>query len=142
MASRNVETFRTAHDNFNRRELDAVISSFRDDFEYTDRARGRTYTKQEFKDQFMAGWITAFSDAAVTDREYLDAGNVVVCRFTGRGRNDGPMENMPASGRQMAIPFCEIFRFDADGKAASGEALYDQLSILTQLGLMPAEATA
>ena len=142
MASNNVETFRAAHDNFNRRALDKAIETFTDDFVYTDHPRGRTYTKQAFKDEFMTGWITAFSDAAVTDREYIDAGNVVVCRFTGRGTNDGPMENAPATGRTLSLPFCEILRFDAQGRPTAGEALYDQVTILAQLGLLPAPATA
>ena len=34
----------------------------------------------------------------------------------------------------MDVPFCEIFRYNADGKVESGEIYYDQLSIMTQLG--------
>jgi steroid delta-isomerase-like uncharacterized protein len=142
MASSNVETFRAAHDDFNKRGFDKVIETFRDDFVYTDHPRGRTHTKQGFKDDFMTGWVNAFSDAEVTDREYIDAGDVVVCRFTGRGTNDGPMEGIPATGRAMSLPFCEIFRFDSQGKAIAGEAFYDQVTILTQLGLLPAAAPA
>ena len=140
MASSNVETFRAAHDSFNSRKFDEVIACFTEDFRYTDNARGTSYTRQGFKDDFMAGWVKAFSDARVTDREYIDGGDTVICRFTGRGTNDGPLEAAPPTGRTMAIAFCEILRFDAQGRVTGGEAYYDSASILTQLGLLPTAA--
>jgi hypothetical protein len=33
----------------------------------------------------------------------------------------------------MALPFCEVMRFDAVGKIVSGGIYYDQLTLLTQL---------
>src|SRR5262249_49492530 len=138
----NVETFRAAHDAFNRRDLDGVISVMTDSYAYVDHPRGRTHNRQEFKDVFMQGWVTAFSDARVTEREYIDGGDTVVCRFIGRGTNDGAMEGMPATGRSMSVPFVEIMRFDPQGRITGGEAVYDTMSILTQLGLMPAPAGA
>ena len=140
MASSNVETHRAAHDAFNRRDFDTVIGLFNDSFSYTDVPRGVTHNKQQFKDVFMQGWADAFSDARVTEREYIDGGDVVVCRFIGRGTNDGSLEGAPPTGRAMNLPFVEILRFDSQGKVTGGEALYDQVTILTQLGLMPAAA--
>lgn len=142
MASKNVETFRAAHDAFNRRDLDAVIATFTDSFAYVDQPRARTLNRQEFKDVFMQGWVDAFSDAQVTEREYIDGGDTVVCRFLGRGTNDGSIEGAPATGRTMNLPFVEIFRFDSQGRITGGEAIYDQVTILTQLGLMPQLAGA
>ena len=40
--------------------------------------------------------------------ELTDAGDTVVAEFTGRGVNDGPLGPLPASGKQMNHPFCEI----------------------------------
>ena len=142
MASRNVETYRGLHDAFNRRDFDAVISHFTDSFAFVDQPRNTTHNRQEFKDVFMQGWANAFSDARVTEREYIDGGDVVVCRFTGRGTNDGPIEGAPPTGRTMSLPFVEIMRFDSQGRVTGGEAVYDQVTILTQLGLMPQPAGA
>jgi steroid delta-isomerase-like uncharacterized protein len=142
MASSNVETFRVAHDAFNRREFDKVIGLFTDSFSYTDVPRGVTHDKQQFKDVFMQGWVNSFSDARVTEREYIDGGDVVVCRFIARGTNDGSLEGAPPTGRSMNMPFVEIMRFDSQGKITGGEAIYDQVTILTQLGLLPAPASA
>lgn len=142
MASKNVETFRAAHDAFNRRDLEGVIAPFTDSFTYVDQPSGATYTRDGFRDVFLQRWVGAFSDAQVTDREYIDGGDVVVCRFVGRGTNDGPLQGAPATGRRMNLPFAEILRFDAQGRVTGGEALYDQVTILTQLGLMPVPAGA
>jgi len=142
MASKNVETYRALHDAFNRREFDAVIAPYTESFAYVDHPRGRTVNRQEFKDVFLQGWVDTFSDARVTEREYIDGGDTVVCRFVGRGTNDGPLEGAPPTGRTMTLPFVEILRFDPQGRVTGGEAIYDQVSILTQLGLMPAPAGA
>jgi steroid delta-isomerase-like uncharacterized protein len=142
MASKNVETYRAAHDAFNRRDFDAVIALMTDGFTYVDQPRGATHNRQQFKDAFMQGWASSFSDARVTDPEYIDGGDTVVCRFIGQGTNDGPIEGAPPTGRTMNLPFVEIMRFDSQGRITGGEAIYDQVTILTQLGLMPAPAGA
>jgi predicted ester cyclase len=139
--SANVDEYRAAHENFNRRDFEATIRNFADGFRYVDHARGITFNSpQEFKEQFLNGWATAFSDAEVTKPEYIDAGDTVVSRFTGRGTNDGPLGPFPATGRPMEVEFCEILRYDGNGKVVAGEIFYDQMSILTQLGHVEAPA--
>jgi steroid delta-isomerase-like uncharacterized protein len=134
MVSKNVDTVRAAHQAFNRREFDAVVSMMADNFSYRDHARNVTFAgRAEFK-QFMQGWTTAFSNAEVSEPTYIDAGNVVIAQFTGLGVNDGPLGPMPPSGKSMRLPFCELFRFDEQGRMASGGIYYDQLTMLTQLG--------
>jgi hypothetical protein len=62
---------------------------------------------------------------------------MVVARFTGEGTNDGALGGFPATGRQWTLPICEMWHFDADGSVVGGEIYYDQVSLLTQLGLLP-----
>lgn len=134
MASKNVDTVRTAHQAFNRREFDAAVSMMADNFTYRDYARNVTFAGgAEFK-QFLQGWATAFSNAEVSEPTYIDAGDVVIAQFTGLGTNDGPLGPMPPTGKSMRLPFCEVFRFDEQGRMASGGVYYDQLTMLTQLG--------
>jgi steroid delta-isomerase-like uncharacterized protein len=134
----NVETFRAAHQAFNRRDFDAVVRALGDDFVYKDNARGVTFTGRNGFREFMTGWTKAFSDAEVSEPVYIDGGDVVVAEFTGRGTNDGPFGPAAPTRRHMSLPFCEIFRFDRAGKMISGGLYYDQLSLLAQLGLAPA----
>jgi len=134
MASKNVETFRAAHQAFNKRDFNAVVSALTEGFTYVDQARSLTFQgRQQFKD-FMNGWVTAFSNAAVSEPRYIDAGDVVIAEFSATGLNDGPLGPLPPSRRSMRVPFCEIMRFNAEGRIVSGAIYYDQMSMMTQLG--------
>ncbi len=134
MESKNVQTFRAAHEEFNRRDFEAVVNRMTEDFSYRDCARGETFKGREGFKRFMQGWASAFSNAAVTEPTYIDGGNVVVAEFVGLGINDGPLGSLPATGRAMSTPFCEIMRFNDRGQIVSGSAYYDHLTILSQLG--------
>lgn len=134
MASRNVDTFKAAHAAFNRRDFDAVVETMAPGFTYRDHARGATFDGREGFREFMQGWATAFSNARAADAHYIDGGDVVVALFVGRGTNDGPLGPMPATGREMELPLCEVMRFDGEGRVVSGELYYDQLTLMTQLG--------
>jgi hypothetical protein len=59
--------------------------------------------------------------------------NATISRYIGRGTNDGPLGDLPATGRSC-FPPCDIFEFDSDRRVAKAEIYYDQLSILEQLG--------
>ncbi|MGH3973856.1 MAG: ester cyclase [Pseudonocardiaceae bacterium] len=135
----NVDRFRSAHQAFNRRDWTAVVQNFAADTEYTDQARGVTLKgPQEFVDYLRATWVAAFSDAAVTQVSYLDAGSHVIAQYTATGTNDGAFGPMPRTGRRIFSSICEIMRFNAAGQATSGSRYYDQMSILVQLGHMEA----
>jgi steroid delta-isomerase-like uncharacterized protein len=142
MASKNVDTFRAAHQSFNKRDFNGVTALMADNFVYHDHPRGMTLKGREGFRQFMQGWATAFSDAAVTSPTYIDGGNVVVAEFLGRGTNDGPMESHPATGKSINLPFCEIMRFDESGEIVSGAIYYDVMSMLAQLGLLAPAGSA
>lgn len=142
MASKNVETLKAANQAFNRRDFDAVVSSLAEECTYHDRARDLTYRGRNGFREFLEGWVKAFSDAEVTEETYLDAGDVVITQFVGAGVNDGPLGALPATGKKMKTPFCEISRFNEWGQIVSGEIYYDQLSILVQLGHLQAPQMA
>jgi hypothetical protein len=57
--------------------------------------------------------------------------------FTVTGTHDGPFGPLPATGKEFTLPLCEMWHFDRDGRVVGGDLYYDQVSLLTQLGLMP-----
>lgn len=138
MTSTNVEIHRAGHRAFNDRDFRAMTAAYADRIAWTDHAQGRTFrTPQEFEDDFLPGWIRASSDIRITDPHYLDAGQAAVSTFTVTGTHDGLLGAFPATGRQFALPLCEVWRFDDTGRVVGGDLYYDQVSLLTQLGLMP-----
>jgi steroid delta-isomerase-like uncharacterized protein len=143
MESRNIETHRAGHEAFNRRDFGAMVQEYTERICWVDHPRGVTFrTPQEFKDDFLEGWIQASSDCQVTDARYTDAGDMVVARFTARGTNDGPLGSFPATGKEWTLPLCEMWHFDTKGRVVGGEIYYDQVSLLTQLELLPEPSPA
>jgi steroid delta-isomerase-like uncharacterized protein len=137
MASRNVEIYRAGHEAFNQRDFGAMTKQYADSIAWTDHPSGRTFrTPEEFKNDFLAGWVVSSSDIRITAPRYIDAGETVVCTFTVVGTQDGPLGPFPATGKEYALPLCEMWHFDAGGQIVGGDLYYDQVSLLTQLGLM------
>jgi steroid delta-isomerase-like uncharacterized protein len=143
MASRNVETYRAGHEAFNQRDFESMTRQYAESIDWTDRAKGLKFrTPQEFKEDFLNGWVTASHDIRITDPRYVDAGQTVVCTFTVTGTNDGPLGPFPATGKAFALPLCEMWHFDPRGRVVGGDLYYDQVSLLMQLGLMPRSLSA
>jgi steroid delta-isomerase-like uncharacterized protein len=143
MEPSNVETYRAGHEAFNQRDFEAMTEQYAGSIVWMDRARGVTFrTPQEFKDDFLAGWVRASSDIRITDPRYLDAGQTVVCTFTVTGTHDGPLGPFPATGKGFTLSLCEMWQFDSNGRVVGGLLYYDQVSLLTQLGLMPQPSSA
>ncbi|HET9257429.1 MAG TPA: ester cyclase, partial [Pseudonocardiaceae bacterium] len=69
-------------------------------------------------------------------------GQTVVCTFTVEGTHDGQLGPFAATGKEFVLPLCEMWHFDSGERVVGGDLYYDQVSLLTQLGLMPQPAGA
>lgn len=142
MASKNVRTLRDAHESWNRRDFAHVVRNASEGLVYTDAARGLNLNSRDKFREWTEAWAEAFSDGKITDADYIDAGDIVVARFTVLGTNDGPLGSLKPTGRKMSLPFCEICHFDEEGHVVSGSCYYDQYTLLTQLGHIPPNVAA
>lgn len=134
MTGKNVQAVQAEHEAFMARDWSAIQDLIADDCVFVD-ATGTAHKGPEaFARNYAKSWADAFSDAAVTNAKYYDAGDTVVSEFVGTGVNDGPLAGMPASNRPLSLPFCEIYHFGSDGKVAGGSAYFDMYSMLVQLG--------
>jgi steroid delta-isomerase-like uncharacterized protein len=141
MSVKSVDAHRAAHEEWNNRHWDRMADRIGEGFRYMDHARGVDFkTRDEWMDWAKA-WADAFPDGRIVESEYLEAGDTSVARFTARGTNDGPLGFFPATGKKWQGDFCEVIRFDDEGRMLAGEMYYDQLSMLTQLGHMEAPGT-
>ena len=132
----NADTHRRTFDMFNQRDWSSVAATLAEDCELIDRARGFTVKGREQWIETVKGWVAAQSDARVTDPRVIDGGDATVLLFTGVGTNDGPLGPLPATGRPLNLPFCEVKYWDASGKTTRAEWYYDQVGMLVQLGHM------
>jgi hypothetical protein len=79
-------------------------------------------------------WVQSFSDVHYSERRFLEDGDAVLMRFTGRGTNDAPWGDLPATTKTFVAPGINLIDFDRDGLIHSVEQLFDRLTVHTQLG--------
>jgi predicted ester cyclase len=92
---------------------------------------------------YAMAWLNAFPDARISVHDELVAGDWVVQEFTFEGTHTaplpGPTGEIPATGRSLVGRGVQILRIEGDA-VADTRLYYDQVQVLTQLGLMPEAA--
>jgi steroid delta-isomerase-like uncharacterized protein len=78
----------------------------------------------------------AFSDSHFTVQDQVAEGDKVVTLATWRGTHSGSFQGLPPTGKQIAISAILIERIK-DGRIEEHWSLFDQLSVMQQLGLIP-----
>ena len=95
--------------------------------------------------QYAMAWLRAFPDARITVHNELVAGDWVVQEFTFEGNHTAtlstPTGDIPATHRHLTGRATEILLIEG-GQVADTRLYFDQVQVLTQLGLMPEPATA
>jgi hypothetical protein len=94
VASKNVETLRTAHESWNIRDFAGLVRNLAERMVYTEKARALTFNSRDKFSEWTEGWAKAFSDGRITKPEYIDAGEIVIAEFTAEGTNDGPFGSL------------------------------------------------
>ncbi len=113
MESTNVRTALAQVEAFNRRDLDAQVSGYADQFKATDHGRGATMTTRDEVKAWNEEWIASSSDARVQVERVIDGGSAVVSVLVLEGTNDGPMGPIPPTGRRITARGVQILTFDA-----------------------------
>jgi predicted ester cyclase len=89
---------------------------------------------------FIRGWKAAFPDGKLDISLAVEQGDLIIGEgmFTGTHTGDlvGAAGTIPATGRRVELKFADLYRI-TDGKIAEHRVYFDQVSFLTQLGLMP-----
>jgi len=100
---------------------------------------------REAATQYAMAWLNAFPDARLTVSNELVAGDWVTQEFTFEGTHEaplsGPAGEVPATNRRLTGRGVQIFRVEND-TVVDTRLYFDQVQILTQLGLMPEPAPA
>jgi len=83
------------------------------------------------------GWKAAFPDLKMTVEMMIAEGSLVTVLWRGEGTNTGEGNGLPATGKRLAGRGITIWRIEG-GKIREEWSEFDQLRIMTQLGLLPA----
>jgi predicted ester cyclase len=94
---------------------------------------------------YAMGWLNAFSDATLTAHTVVVDGDWVAMTGTFKGTHDGtlsgPDGDVPPTRRTLEGRCAQLVRF-RDGKSVEEHLYYDQMDVVTQLGLMSEVAGA
>ena len=85
----------------------------------------------------LRGWHQAFSDIAIVPEKLIAEGELVTVYWIARGTNTGTGNGLPATGKKAELAGITIWRI-VDGKIKEEWSAFDQLSLMQQLGLLPA----
>lgn len=91
--------------------------------------------------EFNKNWITAFPDAKIVTQQIFAQGNHVATKAQFTGTHGGtlktPMGDVPATHHKVKGDFVQLFEIDR-GLVKSAHLMYDQVQLMTQLGMAPA----
>ena len=94
---------------------------------------------------YAMSWLNAFEDGRLEVHNELVAGDWVVQEFvfagTHTGTLSGPAGDIPATNRQLRGRGTQILRVE-NGLVVDTRLYFDQVDVMTQLGLMPEAAPA
>jgi len=86
----------------------------------------------------LKGWHQAFSDLSIVPEKLIAEGDLVAIYWIARGTNTGTGNGLPATGKKAELAGITIWRI-VDGKIREEWSAFDQLSLMQQLGLLPAD---
>ena len=87
--------------------------------------------------QIVSVYRNAFPDLKLTVNDVIAEGDKVVTRWTGTGTHKGELPGgIPATGKTSTVTGMGIDRI-VNGKIVESWGIFDQLGMLTQLGLVP-----
>jgi ketosteroid isomerase-like protein len=134
------QAFEIGTETFNAHDLDGFAAVLADNVAFTApgglRGEGKTACVA-----FFGSWLGAFSDAHVDVHALHIVNDVAVEEGTFTGTHDGvlvsPSGGIDPTGRPVRVDYLQVLRF-RDGKHVSFNLMFDRLSMLEQLGVVPA----
>ena len=133
----NKAQFRRAYEEvLNRGDLSVVDELIAPDFLNHEAPPGRDRGPESMRG--LATMLrTAFPDLRFTIEELVAEGDIVAGRLTMSGTHDGPLMGMPPTGRAVRQEHMHFVRY-RDGKAVEHWGVWDDLSMMQQMGVIPA----
>jgi steroid delta-isomerase-like uncharacterized protein len=91
--------------------------------------------------QVIMMFRNAYPDLHVTVEDVIAEGDKVASRGTWRGTHQGEFMGVPATGKQVAVSYSDIWRVE-NGKFVENWVQMDLLGLMQQLGVVPAHGQA
>ncbi len=97
---------------------------------------GEVVNLDELK-SFAGTFRGSFPDWHSTFEELIAEGDRVAERWTGRGTHRGELQGIPPTGKRVEVPGSVFYRI-VGGKIVEFRGLFNMMSLMQQLGVIPA----
>lgn len=132
---------RLVEEGFNKHNLKLLDEIFATDAISHDPSQPKLGRGPEGARESMQVYTTAFPDSKLTIEREIAEGDYVVQYLRTSGTHSGPLGNIPATGKKTNVTGVIISKFE-DGKVVESWSLWDQLSLMQQIGVVPMPETA
>lgn len=132
-----VATMRRAYDLLNAADFDEFETLLADDLVEHEATPGLEPNKAGVM-QFFRMYRAAFPDLRFEPEEFFVSGDKVAVYFRVTGTNSGDFMGMPATGKSVDVNGVDIVLFGDDGLAHEHWGVVDALTMMQQLGVVPA----
>ncbi len=126
------------YENFNRNDIDAALAAFSTELETIDPGMGTVSGHEPFR-EYLEVFKRAMPGAQAIIENLIHAGDTVIVEGRFVGTHTGPLASpdgdLDPTGAKVDLRFADFSRVHA-AKIVSYHTYYDQLGLLTQLGLM------
>ena len=117
-------------------DVDGFGDMLSDDFIEHEETPGLAPTKDGVK-EFFRMYIAAFPDLRFSAEEVLVSGDKVVARARATGTHRGEFMGVPPTNKSVDTPLIDIIRFGDDGLAREHWGVFDAMTMMQQLGVVP-----
>lgn len=130
-------TMRRTYELISQGDIDGFGDLMADGFIEHEDLPGLTPTKEGVKELFRA-YRAAFPDLHMEAVDIIASGDKAVARVRATGTQKGEFMGLPPSARRAETWLIDIMRFDHAGLVSEHWGVMDMLSLLQQLGAIPA----
>jgi steroid delta-isomerase-like uncharacterized protein len=130
-------TMRSAYERIGAGDLAGFGELVADDFVEHDEVPGVPPTKQGTLDYFRM-LLTAFPDMRMDVEDLIANEDKTVARVKATATHQGEFMGVPPTGNRVEVQLIDIMRFNDAGLVCEHWGVVDMLSLMQQLGVVPA----
>jgi steroid delta-isomerase-like uncharacterized protein len=131
------EQMRRAYEWLSSGDLDSFSGLLSEDFVEHEETPGLEPTKAGVL-QFFSMYKAGFPDLKMEAEQIFVDGNTAAVYYRATGTHTGEFMGMPPTGKSFEVHGVDIVRFGDDGVGREHWGVFDTMSMLQQLGVVPA----
>jgi predicted ester cyclase len=133
----NAATMRSAYERISEGDISGFGDLVAEGFVEHEEIPGLPPTKDGMLEYFGL-LLSAFPDMRMHVDDVMSDGDKTVARVRATATHDGDFMGVPPTGKQVEIQLIDIMRFDDEGLVCEHWGVADMLSLMQQLGVVPA----